>query len=67
MATEGLTVVCAWCQQVVKAAPNATGITHTICPSCVDRTITHSADGQTDPAVLLPPPDYFDFGDAFKD
>jgi hypothetical protein len=63
MAGQVLTVICAWCKRVVTAAPNATGITHTICPSCLDRTITHS-DGGIDPAALMPPPDYF--GDAFK-
>jgi len=64
MGKHALTVICAWCRRVVTAAPNATGITHTICPSCLDRTITHSEGGPVDPAALLPPPDYF--GDAFK-
>ena len=63
MATRVLTVVCAWCKRVVTREPNATGITHTICPSCLDRTITHIDEGPLDPAALQPP-DYF--GDAFK-
>ena len=64
MATRVLTVVCAWCKRMVTAEPNATGITHTICPSCLDRTITHIDEGPVDPAALQPPADYF--GDAFK-
>jgi hypothetical protein len=64
MAANELTVVCAWCKRVVTAAPNGVGITHTICPACLDRTLTLSGEGPTDPATLLPPPDYF--GDAFK-
>jgi hypothetical protein len=63
MAANGLTVVCAWCERVVTAASNGAGITHTICPSCLDRTLT-SGDGSSVPIVLLPPPGYF--GDAFK-
>ncbi len=35
-----LSVVCAWCKRVVKLEPNATGITHTICQSCLDHAIT---------------------------
>lgn len=64
MAVQALTVVCAWCKRVVAAAPDGTAITHTICPSCLDRTIRRSGEGPVDPAALLPPPDYF--GDAFK-
>ena len=62
MAAEVLTVVCAWCQRTVTAAPPGAHVTHTICPSCVDRTARLSDD---DPAELNPSPDYF--GDAFKD
>jgi hypothetical protein len=36
MATRVLTVVCAWCRCVVTAPPSASGITHTICPTCLD-------------------------------
>ena len=58
-------VVCAWCRQVVSDAPNGTGVTHTICPSCLNRMVTLSPHtGGIDPAALLPAPDYF--GDAFK-
>jgi hypothetical protein len=64
MRAKVLTVVCAWCKRVVTAAPKAAGVTHTICASCLDRTIAHSDDGGIDPAALLPSADYF--GDAFK-
>jgi hypothetical protein len=65
MPDEVLTVVCAWCQRIVRAEPKATGVTHTICPPCLDRTITLSDDGGIDPAALLPASGYF--GDTFKD
>ena len=64
MAPEKLTVVCAWCKQVVTPAPDGTEITHTICPPCLERTMIKSGDALVDPASLMPPPDYF--GDAFK-
>jgi hypothetical protein len=64
MAEKMLTVVCAWCRRVVTATPNGAGVTHTICPSCLDYAITHSGDSPVAPSALLPPPDYF--GDAFK-
>ena len=65
MAAEVLTVVCAWCQRIVTAAPAGAGVTHTICPSCVDRTLL-GAD-ETDPSRLSPPPDHDYFGDPFED
>jgi hypothetical protein len=36
MAARVLTVVCAWCRCVVTAPPSAAGITHTICPTCLE-------------------------------
>ena len=63
MAAEVLTVVCAWCQRTIAAAPAGAHVTHTICQSCLDRTAQLN-DGETDPAALSPPPDYF--GNAFK-
>jgi hypothetical protein len=36
MAARVLTVVCAWCRSIVIAPPSAGGITHTICPACLD-------------------------------
>jgi hypothetical protein len=63
MATRVLAVVCAWCKRVVTPEANATGITHTICPSCLDRTMTHIDEGSVDPATFQPS-DYF--GDVFK-
>ena len=41
MATQMLAVVCAWCNRVVITAPDGAGVTHTICPSCVDWTLAH--------------------------
>ena len=31
-----LAVVCAWCNRVVSTASAGAGVTHTICPSCLD-------------------------------
>ena len=36
-----LAVVCAWCNRVVTKAPPGAGVTHTICPPCVNWTLTH--------------------------
>jgi hypothetical protein len=49
MATQMLAVVCAWCNRVVIEAPAGAGVSHTICPSCTDWTMTHptSAAGFT--------------------
>ena len=41
MAGHMLSVVCAWCNRVVVKAPAGAGVTHTICPSCIDWTMTH--------------------------
>ena len=41
MTAHTLAVVCAWCNRVVVEAPEGAGVTHTICPSCVDWTMTH--------------------------
>jgi hypothetical protein len=43
MATRTFTVVCAWCHRIVAVAPADNGITHTICESCFDWTLTHPA------------------------
>ena len=63
MAARVLSVVCAWCKRVVTSVPNATGITHTICPSCRDRAIAQVNDSPKDPAALQPTDN---FGDASK-
>ena len=41
MAGHLLAVVCAWCNRVVVKGPAGAEVTHTICPSCVDWTMTH--------------------------
>src|SRR6266404_2554560 len=43
MAARSLTVVCAWCHRIVAVAPADDGVTHTICESCFDWTLTHPA------------------------
>ncbi len=63
MATESLTVVCAWCQRIVTVGSTRARVTHTICETCLDRT-AQMRDDETDPTVFDPPPGYF--GDAFK-
>lgn len=68
MAAQILTVVCAWCHRTVKQGQAGAPITHTICPSCVEWTMTRvlsgdlMADGDSDVGRLIPPPGYF--GDA---
>ena len=50
---------------MVSDAPNANGVTHTICPSCLNRMVMLSPHtGGIDPAALAAAPGYF--GDAFK-
>jgi hypothetical protein len=41
MATQVSAVVCAWCNRIVFKAPAGAGVSHTICPSCFDWTLTH--------------------------
>ena len=43
MAMRTLTVVCAWCHRIVAVAPADAAVTHTICESCFDWTLTHPA------------------------
>jgi hypothetical protein len=65
MAARTLTVVCAWCHRIVAVAPADDGVTHTICDTCFDWTLTHPAAeiglGAVDGAPLdgLPPAGYF--------
>jgi hypothetical protein len=63
MAAEILTVICAWCQRIVTAAPPGSCVTHTICQSCLDRTARMS-EPDNGLAIFETPSDYF--GDAFK-
>jgi hypothetical protein len=40
-----LVVVCAWCNRVVSTAPAGSGLTHTICQSCLDVTFSPTENG----------------------
>ena len=41
MAGHLLSVICAWCNRVVVIGPPGAPVTHTMCPSCIDWTMTH--------------------------
>jgi hypothetical protein len=47
MAVQRLSVVCAWCNRLVTAAPAGAALTHTICPSCLDWAVAHPASRST--------------------
>ena len=55
MAARTLTVVCAWCHRIVAVAPAQRGVTHTICESCFDWTLTHPAASIGIDAIAFPP------------
>ena len=55
MAARTFTVVCAWCRRIVAAAPAGAGVTHTICESCFDWTLTHPAAAPGGDAIEFPP------------
>jgi hypothetical protein len=57
MAARTLTVVCAWCHRIVAVAPADEGVTHTICESCFDWTLTHPAAQVGVEAIDFPPRD----------
>ena len=60
MADEPYAVVCAWCNRIVNAPARRTPVTHTICPSCLERALEQQSGGATShPASLNPHPDYF--------
>jgi hypothetical protein len=65
MAARAFTVVCAWCHRIIAVAPTDDGVTHTICASCFDWTLTHPASQigaePIDPALgeHQPPRGYF--------
>jgi hypothetical protein len=66
MAARSMTVVCAWCHCIVAIAPADDGVTHTICESCFDWTLTHPAAHVGPEAIEFPPrnPELFaDIGD----
>jgi len=58
MAARRYTVVCAWCQRIVATASGGDGVTHTICESCFDWTLTHPSAavvGAGADAIEFPP------------
>jgi hypothetical protein len=68
MATQALTIVCAWCNRVITAAPSGTPVTHTICPTCVEWALAHPTLGDiespADSHHAHPPAGYF--GNQFR-
>lgn len=52
MAAQLLSVVCAWCNRVVKSAPAGSGVTHTICPACLDYAVAHPASHPADDCAI---------------
>jgi hypothetical protein len=66
MAERLLVVVCAWCNRVVSTAPAGAGVTHTICPSCLDfafNAIEDGAGSAADDAPVRLPDRYFGLDD----
>jgi len=41
MAARVLRVVCAWCKETLTATATDAPVTHSICPSCLEWSITH--------------------------
>lgn len=41
MAAQTSAVVCIWCNRTISAAPAGAPVSHTICSTCVDGTLTH--------------------------
>ena len=60
VANPALTVVCSWCERIIRRGLPLASVTHTICASCID----HMTSAQAPQApVQHPPADYF--GDFF--
>lgn len=64
MVTPNLTVVCAWCHQIVRQGATSAEVTHTICPQCAEWILSPAArECVVEPAAnrgdLVPPPGYF--------
>jgi hypothetical protein len=57
VANPALTVVCSWCERIIRRGPPLASVTHTICASCIDHMTSPQAP------VQHPPADYF--GDFF--
>jgi len=67
MAEQAFAVVCAWCNRIVNAPARRRPVTHTICPSCLERALTLqnreiSASSSSETFDL--PPEYL--GDIFR-
>jgi hypothetical protein len=67
MAARTFTVVCAWCHRIVAVAPADRGVTHTICASCFDWTLTHPAAAVGVEAIDFPPRDTELFADYHRE
>ena len=57
VATATLTVVCSWCECIIRRGTPTASVTHTICSSCIDRMMSAQLP------VWHPPADYY--GDFF--
>jgi hypothetical protein len=55
MAARTLTVVCAWCHRIMAVTPVDSGVTHTICESCFDWTMTHPSNTADADSIEFPP------------
>lgn len=69
MEVQTFTIVCAWCRRVVKMAAAGASVSHTICPMCLEWTLTHGEAGidchtAPDESRMQLPDGYF--GNAFK-
>jgi len=49
MGTQVLAVVCAWCNRVITTAPVGSSVTHTICSSCLDWTLSPDSRSSIEP------------------
>ena len=67
MAARSLTVVCAWCHRIVAVAPADEGVTHTICESCFDWTLTHPTGQIGTEVIEFPPRDAELFADLLDE
>ena len=47
MADESFALVCAWCNRIVNAPARRTPVTHTICPSCLERALAQQGSRAT--------------------
>ena len=67
MAEQPFAVVCAWCNRIVNAPARRKPVTHTICPTCLERALaTRGGTADSVPARdgRVPSPEYL--GDPFR-